>query len=77
MFKLLLIVLPLLTACTVADNSADWSASTTPKASAAEARFNRAAQAVCGINGAWERIDAFTVQCFTHRGDKAGKAVPL
>lgn len=75
MFKLSLIVLPLLTACTVKDNSAEWSASSTPKAS--EARFARAAQAVCGINGAWERIDAVTIQCFTHRVQAAGKAVPL
>ena len=77
MFKLSLIVLPLLTACTVQDRSAEWSASTTSKTSATEARFTRAAQSVCGLNGAWERIDEVTVQCFTHRGQKAGKAVPL
>lgn len=39
-------------------------------AEATQARFERAAQAVCGENGAFVQIDSQTVQCFTHRGSK-------
>jgi len=34
------------------------------------ARFERAARAMCGENGAWQFIDSTTVQCSTHRGSK-------
>lgn len=37
-------------------------------------RFERAAQQMCGDQAAWARIDSTTVQCFTHKGAKAGRA---
>lgn len=33
-------------------------------------RFERAAQAICGDNAAWEEVAPGQIQCFTHRGHK-------
>ena len=38
--------------------------------SAAQARFARAAQALCGENAGWELLDDGAVQCRTKRGHK-------
>lgn len=35
-----------------------------------QARFERAAQAMCGANAAFEILADNSVQCFTHRGAK-------
>lgn len=40
------------------------------KAEAVQARFERAAQAICGSNAAWLDLGGGTIQCLTHRGYK-------
>lgn len=40
------------------------------KAEAAQARFAKAAQAICGDNAAWLDLGGGAVQCLTHRGRK-------
>jgi len=39
----------------------------------AQARFERAAQAMCGDNAGWTRLENGSVQCFTKRGHKTQK----
>lgn len=39
----------------------------------AQARFERAAQAMCGDNAGWKLLDSGSVQCFTKRGYKTQK----
>lgn len=36
-------------------------------------RFERAAQAMCGENSGWTKLDNGAVQCFTKRGHKTQK----
>ena len=38
-----------------------------------QARFEAAAQAMCGENAAWKLLADGSVQCFTHRGFKTKK----
>lgn len=38
------------------------------KSEAADARFARAAADICGENAGFSRIDASTIQCYTHKG---------
>lgn len=40
------------------------------KAEAVQARFAKAAQAICGSNAAWADLGNGAVQCLTHRGHK-------
>lgn len=47
------------------------------KEQAARERFERAAQEMCGINGAWEEVRPGSIQCFTHKGRKAGKPTEI
>jgi hypothetical protein len=39
----------------------------------AQARFERAAQAMCGENAGWTQLENGAVQCFTKRGHKTQK----
>lgn len=39
-----------------------------------QARFAKAAQAICGSNAAWLDLGGGTVQCLTHRGYKTTTA---
>ena len=39
----------------------------------AQARFEKAAQAMCGENAGWTKLENGTVQCFTKRGHKTQK----
>jgi hypothetical protein len=39
----------------------------------AQARFEKAAQAMCGDNAGWTRLENGAVQCFTKRGHKTQK----
>lgn len=38
------------------------------KSEAADARFARAAAEICGENAGFRRVDATTIQCYTHKG---------
>ena len=53
------------------DAAAD--AKATQREQAALARFERAAQAMCGDNAGWKLLDSGSVQCFTKRGYKTQK----
>jgi hypothetical protein len=53
------------------DAAAD--AKATQREQAQQARFERAAQAMCGENAGWTRLDNGSVQCFTKRGYKTQK----
>jgi hypothetical protein len=53
------------------DAAAD--AKATQAEQAAQARFERAAQAMCGENAGWTRLDNGAVQCLTKRGHKTQK----
>jgi hypothetical protein len=53
------------------DAAADVKA--TQREQAALARFERAAQAMCGNNAGWKLLDSGSVQCFTKRGYKTQK----
>jgi hypothetical protein len=53
------------------DAAAD--AKATQREQAALARFEKAAQAMCGENAGWTRLENGSVQCFTKRGLKAQK----
>ena len=48
------------------DAAADVKA--TQREQAALARFEKAAQAMCGDNAGWKLLDSGSVQCFTKRG---------
>jgi hypothetical protein len=39
----------------------------------AQARFERAAQQMCGENSGWTKLENGSVQCFTKRGHKTQK----
>ena len=39
----------------------------------AQARFEKAAQAMCGDNASWTKLDNGAVQCFTKRGHATQK----
>ena len=39
----------------------------------AQARFEKAAQAMCGENSGWTKLENGSVQCFTKRGHKTQK----
>ena len=39
----------------------------------AQARFEKAAQAMCGENAGWTKLENGTVQCFTKKGHKTQK----
>lgn len=43
------------------------------RAAAARARFERAAQAVCGSQAAWREAGNGVVQCFTRHGKPVGR----
>ena len=53
------------------DAAAD--AKATQREQAALARFEKAAQAMCGDNAGWTKLDNGAVQCFTKRGYKTQK----
>lgn len=53
------------------DAAAD--AKATQREQAALARFERAAQQMCGDNAGWQLLENGTVQCFTKRGYKTQK----
>jgi hypothetical protein len=53
------------------DAAAD--AKATQREQAQQARFERAAQAMCGDNAGWPLLDDGAVQCFTKRGKKTSK----
>jgi len=53
------------------DAAAD--AKATQREQAALARFEKAAQAMCGENSGWAKLDNGSVQCFTKRGHKTQK----
>ena len=53
------------------DAAAD--AKATQREQAALARFEKAAQAMCGENAGWAKLDNGSVQCFTKRGHKTQK----
>ena len=53
------------------DAAADVKA--TQREQAALARFERAAQEMCGDNAGWKLLDSGSVQCFTKRGHKTQK----
>ncbi len=63
------------------DRRTDWSDAKAIEAQwrteAASARRDLAAQAVCVPNAAWEFISDTQLQCFTKRGQKAGKVAQL
>ncbi len=63
------------------DRRIDWAEANAIEAQwrteAASARRDLAAQAVCGPNAAWEFVSDTQLQCFTKRGQKAGKVVQL
>jgi hypothetical protein len=48
-------------------------AKATQREQAALARFEKAAQAMCGDNAGWTQLDNGAVQCFTKRGHKTQK----
>ena len=53
------------------DAAAD--AKATQREQAQQARFERAAQAMCGENAGWARLENGAVQCFTKTGRKTQK----
>jgi hypothetical protein len=53
------------------DAAAD--AKATQREQAALARFEKAAQAMCGENAGWTQLENGAVQCFTKRGKKTSK----
>ena len=53
------------------DAAADVKA--TQREQAALARFEKAAQAMCGENSGWTKLENGSVQCFTKRGHKTQK----
>lgn len=53
------------------DAAAD--AKATQREQAALARFEKAAQAMCGENSGWARLENGSVQCLTKRGHKTQK----
>lgn len=53
------------------DAAAD--AKATQREQAALARFEKAAQQMCGENSGWTQLDNGSVQCFTKRGKKTSK----
>jgi Flp pilus assembly protein TadG len=59
------------------DHQAAMDAAADAKATQAEqraqARFERAAQAMCGENAGWTKLENGSVQCFTKRGHKTQK----
>jgi hypothetical protein len=59
------------------DHQAAMDAATDAKATqreqAALARFEKAAQAMCGDNAGWTQLENGSVQCFTKRGYKTQK----
>ena len=59
------------------DHQAAMDAAADAKATQAEqrtqARFEKAAQAMCGDNAGWTKLDNGSVQCFTKQGRKTQK----
>ena len=59
------------------DHQAAMDAAADAKATQAEqaqqARFEKAAQQMCGNNAGWKLLENGTVQCFTKRGHKTQK----
>ena len=53
------------------DAAAD--AKVTQREQAQQARFEKAAQAMCGDNAGWTKLENGAVQCFTKRGHKTQK----
>lgn len=53
------------------DAAAD--ARATQREQAQQARFEKAAQAMCGDNAGWAKLENGAVQCFTKRGHKTQK----
>lgn len=53
------------------DAAADVKA--TQREQAALARFEKAAQSMCGDNAGWTKLENGSVQCFTKRGHKTQK----
>lgn len=53
------------------DAAAD--AKATQAEQAQQARFEKAAQQMCGDNAGWAKLDNGSVQCFTKRGHKTQK----
>ena len=53
------------------DAAAD--AKATQREQAQQARFEKAAQQMCGDNAGWTKLDNGSVQCFTKRGHKTQK----
>jgi len=53
------------------DAAADAKATQTEQR--AQARFEKAAQQMCGENSGWARLENGAVQCFTKRGKKTSK----
>ncbi len=53
------------------DAAAD--AKATQREQRTQARFEKAAQAMCGENAGWTKLDNGSVQCFTKRGHKTQK----
>ncbi len=53
------------------DAAAD--AKATQREKAQQARFEKAAQSMCGNNAGWQLLENGTVQCFTKRGHKTQK----
>ena len=53
------------------DAAAD--AKATQREQAALARFEKAAQAMCGENAGWTKLENGSVQCFTKQGRKTQK----
>ena len=48
-------------------------AKATQREKAQQARFEKAAQSICGNNAGWQLLENGTVQCFTKRGHKTQK----
>ena len=59
------------------DHQASMDAAADAKATQAEqraqARFEKAAQQMCGENSGWTKLENGSVQCFTKRGKKTSK----
>ena len=53
------------------DAAAD--AKATQREKAQQARFEKAAQQMCGDNASWTKLENGAVQCFTKRGHKTQK----
>ena len=52
---------------------AEADAKATQREKAQQARFEKAAQAMCGNNAGWQLLENGAVQCFTKRGHKTQK----